>query len=139
MPIYLNLAGVRGESEAKDHQGWIELDTCSFGERTGDRSDHHSAEISCTRKADSTSVQLSQLSTIGTMQPATIDFVDLKGDKNLQLHFQDLSIADHRFPYAASGGPPVETFTLDYAKVSVARFSADVDPAAVSAKRWLLA
>jgi type VI protein secretion system component Hcp len=28
--IYLNLAGVRGESKAKGHEGWIELDACTF-------------------------------------------------------------------------------------------------------------
>ena len=134
MPIYLNMGGVTGESKAKEHQGWIELDSFSFG----DRRDHHPVEISCTRNLDSTSVKLSQLSANGTMQPATIDFVDPHGDKNLQLKFQDLSIADHRFSNAAGGGPPVEAFTLEYAKVSLEWFSADVDPAAESVKRWFL-
>jgi len=138
MPIYLDLAGVIGESKDKEHKGWIELDGCSVRGGTGDRRDRPQAEISCTRKGDSTSVMLSKLSAIGTMQAATIEFVSPQGDKYLQLNFQDASIVDHSFSNAAGSGPPVEVFSMIYAKVSVGWSSPSVDPAVESVRSWFL-
>ena len=128
MPIYLKLGTVRGESKAEKHEGWIELDTFSFVERrTSDRSDQNdtSSDVSCTRTADSTSVTLRQLSASGRVQPATVDFVERHGTIYLQLQFQNLSIGYHSFSNAASGGTLVETFTLNYGKGELGRYSSD--------------
>jgi type VI protein secretion system component Hcp len=125
MPIYLKLGTVKGESKAKGHEGWIELDSLSIGEtRTSDQN-ATSGDVSCTRRVDSTSVTLRQLSVSGKIQPATVDFVDPQGKIFLQLQFQDLLIASHSFSNAASGGPLVETFTLVYGKMTMVRFFAN--------------
>jgi type VI protein secretion system component Hcp len=126
MPIYLNLETVEGESKARGHQGWIELNSCLWETtRTSTREQHDTRddsdqnatphEATCTREADSTSVTLSRLSQTGQPQRATVDFVDWKGRTLHQFWIHDAFISSHSFSNAASG-PPVETFTLSYTK-----------------------
>jgi len=125
MPIYLNLGGVRGESEAERHEGWIELETFSFGTvstKTKNPNQIHNTsqnatiqEAFCTRDSDSTSVTLNQLSFRGSVRQAAVDYVTPRGEIYLQLRFEDARIASHSFSNAANG-PPVETFSLVFTK-----------------------
>ena len=122
MPIYLKLSTVTGESNAKRHVGWIELTSLSLSFR-GEVKDV--SEVSCTKNVDSTSATLMRLSVSGKPQPATVDFVDTTGRIHMHLQLENVLIASYRLSGAA-GGQPTESMTLNFTKIIVTKFSADV-------------
>jgi type VI protein secretion system component Hcp len=133
MPIYLNLATVKGESQAEGHQGWIELETFLLGtEKAGDRDqdvtqgtsdqDRTVLDASCTRELDSTSPTLRRLSITGDPQAATIDLVDRRGFIFTQVRCSDAIITFHSFSDLA-GGQPAETFILTFSKMTRIEFA----------------
>ena len=78
MPVYLKLGTVQGESKAKGHVGWIEVDSATFGfargQRSGTSGENAPAvyDMTFTKHTDSSSAALFRMAAGGGQpQPAT--------------------------------------------------------------------
>ena len=139
MPIYLKLATVQGESTAKDHEGWIEVDSASFGvsrkapsEKSGDKISA-TTDMTFTKQTDSVSALLMRMVTVGgPSQPATVDFVDKDGDVYLRLELSD-AVVTSLITRSSKESRANESFTLNFTKMVVRRFVADTTPEAQQA------
>lgn len=128
MPIYLKLGTVQGDSKAKGHVGWIEVDSASFGvagQRSGTPGKEATRhEMTFTKQTDSSSATLFRMAAAGSQpQPATVDFVDSDGDVYLTVQLSGAVVTAFRVS-SSQGSQSTEYFTLNHGKVT-SHFKAD--------------
>jgi len=96
-PIYMNFAGVQGDSTVPGHQGWIKLESATLGgmilseenlgavrqQFAGGTGEPNVHEMTIVKEMDSASPKLFQAATSGTtISLVTIDILDLGGPGN---------------------------------------------------------
>jgi|SRR5579864_3361372 len=144
MRIYLKLGTVQGDSKAKGHVGWIEVDSASFGVGRGQQygtsggSTPTVHDMLFTKQTDSSSATLFRMATgAGQPQLATVDFVDNDGDVFLRVELSDTVVAAFSVS-GTKGGRSVENFTLNFGKMVTRHFTADTTTEALEVLHQLL-
>jgi type VI protein secretion system component Hcp len=144
MPVYLKLGTVQGESKAKGHVGWIEVDSANFGVARGQRSGMSGEnaptvhDMTFTKQTDSSSAALFRMAAgVGQPQPATVDFVDNDGDVFLRVELSDALVTAFNVT-SSKGSQSFENFTLNFGKVVSRQFSADTTTEALEVLHKLL-
>ncbi len=144
MRIYLKLATVRGDSKAKEHVGWIEVDSASFGvvkelpSETAGKSTPTVHEMKFTKHPDSSTPTLFRMASGQDQpQPATVDFVDNDGDVYLRFQLSDAVISGYAIS-SSSGFQSTESFDLNFLKMTTTRFTADTTTEALEVLHQLL-
>lgn len=132
--IYIRFNGpdIRGESQDKDHQHWIEVSSWAHGivqpksatastagGFTAERCEHH--DMVFTKDIDLVSPQLFQACSGGqTFKDVQVDFMRADGEGNrvkyLELQLRNAIVASV-YPVVREEGLPIETFSLKYAAV----------------------
>ncbi|MBZ5686282.1 MAG: type VI secretion system tube protein Hcp [Acidobacteriia bacterium] len=130
MPIYLKLGTVQGDSKAKGHVGWIEVDSANFGvprvQRSGTSGEAPTVhDMTFTKQTDSSSAALFRIAAGGGQpQPATVDFVDNDGDIFLRFELSDAVITAFNVS-SSKESRSFENFTLNFGKMVTRHFTSD--------------
>jgi type VI secretion system secreted protein Hcp len=126
------VVGLKGEATDKDHQGWSELSSYSWGDTqatyegprggTGRQGQASVKEVRCFREGgDNLSVGLFEFAARGNLIPKVlIDNTRIYGDKAqttfLQVELNDVIISSYQT--SAGGDAPTESFSLDFTKIA---------------------
>jgi type VI protein secretion system component Hcp len=144
MAIYLKLGTVQGDSKAKGHVGWIEVDSANFGITRGQRSGTSGEnaptvnDMTFTKQTDSSSAVLFRMAAgEGQPQPATVDFVDKDGDVFLRFELSDAVVTAFNIS-SRRESQSFEIFTLNFGKVVTRQFTADTTTEALEVLHKLL-
>ena len=126
---FLKLDGIDGESTAKGHEKWIEVESFSFGvsqtQTGGGNGQTQLSEVVITQPIDSSSPQ-EFAALVGGKPIATgiLDLVKAGADpqKLFEYTFSDILLSSITFS-GSSGGNPVESLTFDYSKIKLQAFA----------------
>jgi type VI secretion system secreted protein Hcp len=134
--MFLDIAGIPGESTDKDHKDWIEVLSYSLGVANpaspggGSSSGHASfSNVTFSKLVDSSSPKLFEATASGQhIADAVLDLVKSGGKGNepfLKYTFTDVLVTS----YAVSGGGdiPSDSFSLSYAKIKMEFFPQKAD------------
>jgi len=129
--LYLQIEGIKGESTDATHQGWIEVDTVSWGitqprSATASTSGGHTAErcelteISFVKTADLSSPQLLQHCASGkTIPKAKFEF--MRADGNAPIRYYEIELENvliaHVAPSVGTGAILTESVGLKFSRV----------------------
>jgi type VI secretion system secreted protein Hcp len=131
--FFVKLDGIDGESTAKGHEKWIEVESFSFGaSHAGSGSGMGSGKtqfspVIITQPIDSSTPQ-EFAALVGGQHIATgiLDLIDAGAQqrKLFEYTFSDILLSDIQFT-GASGDRPLESLTFDYAKLKLQAFGQD--------------
>jgi len=133
--MFLDVAGIPGDSTDQQHKDWIEVLSYSLGvtnpASTGGGSSGHASfsDVTFAKLVDSSSPKLFQATASGQpIAEAVLDVVKSggKGDQTfLKYTFSDVLVTS----YAVSGGGdvPTDSFSLSYAKIKMEFFPQKAD------------
>jgi len=129
--ILINIDGVEGTSEIKDHEKWIALDSLSWNigrsipTATGEVSDRtgdvvHATEIVATKRMDSTSAKLFETAGGTEGKPVQIDFLSGAGKEATVFAKWNLENAlISNYSVQGTSDTATETITLNFTKITI--------------------
>ena len=133
---YMEIKGIPGDSEDKQHKGWIEFQSFSHGvsqsiggarsyagSATSGRCDHQ--DMTIIKAVDSASPELFKKCCAGThIDTVTIKLMRASGESQtrvtfMQWDFKDVVISSVSPGGSAQGGDPVESVSLNYGEIKL--------------------
>jgi len=131
--LFLQLGKIKGESEDKNHKGWIEIQSWSHGftqpttpvrsssGATVEKANH--TDLTVTKYLDmSTDEILSACWTGKQLDKAKLECFRADGDANpvkyLTIDMEDVLVSGYDIGHSGSGDHPMETIRLSYGKVT---------------------
>jgi type VI secretion system secreted protein Hcp len=129
--VFLKLDGIEGESTAKGHEKWIEIDSFSLGATHTPTSGGQStgktelSPVTITQAIDSSTPQeFLALATGKRIATGILDLVAAGGDqrKIFEYTFSDILLTSIDFS-GSSGGNPVESLSFVYDKIKLQAFA----------------
>jgi type VI secretion system secreted protein Hcp len=131
MAIYMNFDGIPGDTRAKGHEKWIEINSVQFGVGRGigspvgqaskrEASAPSISEVTITKMTDETSPLLFQEACVGKGKPVQIHFVVTQADKLetfLELTLTNVMVSG--YSVSSGGDNPTESISLNFTKIEV--------------------
>jgi len=152
MPIYMKYDGIDGSVTAQGHEKWIELSSAQLGinrnitDASGVGVNREGAvpsmsEIVCTKVQDDASAKLFQSSLWGKGKLVKIDFVKTEqGTWSTYLALEMENTLVSSYNVSGHGGPnadsPMESFSLNFTKITYVQTHADPTNAAGKPERY---
>jgi type VI secretion system secreted protein Hcp len=131
MAIYMKFAGIDGQTTAKGHEKWIELNSLQFGvgrgisAPTGSSANREASapsvsEIVVTKLTDATSPLFFQESVVGKGKTVNVHFVRTSADQletYLELTLTNTLVSG--YSVSSGGDAPSESISLNFTKIEV--------------------
>ncbi len=128
MAIYLQFDGMTGEVTAAGHEGWIELESFSWGVgrgiimQTGASKDREASapslsEVTVTKQMDETSPYFFTEACVGKGKTATIHFVKTGEELETYMEYVLSDVMVSGYSVSSGGDRPAESISLSFTKI----------------------
>lgn len=121
MPIYMKYDGIDGEAVAPGHEGWIELNSFSWGMSQGAGRRTSVGQFSTQRRCDKATPLLFQACAAGQhIKHAELRTVSPRSGVSCYVKLYDILISSYQTGGAIGGGDaPTESLSLNFAKYEI--------------------